>query len=108
MQHYESCTVVWLGKNPPLVMGMRKGVCNILSHTLKFGWVRLSPSKWEREKTFTKSKDMFLSLLKKVSSPVYGNEKRPLNIWSYALEFVWVRLPMAIGHEKSRLQHLDS
>ena len=31
-----------MGKTPPLLMGRRKVVCNIWSHALEFGWVRLS------------------------------------------------------------------
>ena len=44
LQHLESCTGVWKGKTPPLLMSRREVVCNISSHTLEFGWVRLPPS----------------------------------------------------------------
>ena len=30
------------------------------------------------------------------------------NMWSHAQEFVWVRLPLANGQERSGLQHLKS
>ena len=68
LQHLESCTGVWVGETPPLLivrregfatsgvmhrslggkdsplqMGRREVVCNIWSHALEFGWVRLLP-----------------------------------------------------------------
>ena len=41
LQHLESCTGVWVGKTPALVMGRRNVVCNMWGHALEFGWVRL-------------------------------------------------------------------
>ena len=43
LQHVESCTGVWVGKTPPLLVGRRKVVCSIWSHAPEFGWVRLYP-----------------------------------------------------------------
>ena len=43
LQHLESCTGVWVGKTPPSLMGKRLVGCNIWSHALEFGWVRLNP-----------------------------------------------------------------
>ena len=40
LQHLESCTVVWVGKTPHLLMVRSEVVCNIWSHALEFGWVR--------------------------------------------------------------------
>ena len=41
--HLESCTGVWLGKPPPLLLGMTMNVSYIWSHALEFGCVRLLP-----------------------------------------------------------------
>ena len=43
LQHLESCTGVWVGKTPPLLMVRTKVLLNIWSHALEFGWVRLPP-----------------------------------------------------------------
>ena len=43
LQYLDSCTGVWVGKTPPLLMVRREVLCNIWSHALKFGWVRLPP-----------------------------------------------------------------
>ena len=43
LQHLESCTGVWMGKTPPLLMVKREVGCNIWCHALEFGWVRLLP-----------------------------------------------------------------
>ena len=43
LQHLESCTGVWLGKTPPLLLGRIEVICTIWSHALEFGWVRLPP-----------------------------------------------------------------
>ena len=40
-QNLESCTGVWVGKSHHLLMGKREVVCNIWSHALEFGLVRL-------------------------------------------------------------------
>ena len=37
LKHLESCTEVWVGKTPPLLMVRREVVSNIWSHALKFG-----------------------------------------------------------------------
>ena len=57
------------GKDSPLQMGRREVVCNIWSHALEFGWVRLLP---------------LLMIRREVGC----------NICSHALEFGWVRLPL--------------
>ena len=72
-----------MGKIPFLLMCRIEVVCNIWSHALKFGWVRLPPCKWSGEKWFC-------------------------NIWSHELEFGWVRLPLANGQEGSCLQQMES
>ena len=41
LQHLKSCNGVWVGKTPPFLMSRREVVCNIWSHALEFGWVRL-------------------------------------------------------------------
>ena len=43
LQHLESCTGVWVGKTPTLLMVRSKVVCNIWSHALEFQWLRLPP-----------------------------------------------------------------
>ena len=43
LQDFESSTGVYLGKTPSLLMGRSKDICNIWSHALEFGWVRLPP-----------------------------------------------------------------
>ena len=50
-----------------LLLIMRVVVCNIWSHALELGWVRLSPL-------------------------IMGKSEVVYNIWSHALEFEWVRL----------------
>ena len=40
LQYLESCTGVWVGKTPPLLMVRREVVFKIWSHALEFGWRR--------------------------------------------------------------------
>ena len=54
-----------MGKTPPFLMVRREVVCNIWSHELEFGWVRLPPL-------------------------LIGRVEVVCNICSHALEF-WVR-----------------
>ena len=87
-QHLESLTGVWVGKTPPNLVGRRKVVCNIWSHALVFGWVKLPlasgkeqsclqhlescisvwvgktppPCMWDRETSFATSRVMHWSL----------------------------------------------
>ena len=41
LQHVESSIEVWVRKTPPLLMVRIEVVCDIWSHALEFGWVRL-------------------------------------------------------------------
>ena len=36
-----------------------------------------------------------------------GRREMVCNIWSHALEFEWVRLPLSNGQERSGLQHVE-
>ena len=78
----QSCTSVSVGKPPPWLMGRRKFVCNICSHALEFGWVRLPLAN--------------------------GQEKSPLQHLKFSVEVWWVGLSLANGQEKSGLQYLES
>ena len=44
LQHLLSCSGVSVGKTLPLLMGIRKVVCNIRNHALECGCVRLPSS----------------------------------------------------------------
>ena len=55
LQHLESCTGVWVGKTPPLLIVSRDVVCKIWSHALEFVCVRLPPFYWAGEKWFAVS-----------------------------------------------------
>ena len=108
LQHLESCTIVWVGKTPPLLMGRSKDVCNICSHTLEIGSVRL-PLSDEQDKSCLQHLELCTEDWEGKTSPLLlGRRKVICNIWSYELEFGWVRLPLSNGQEKSCLQHLQS
>ena len=46
LRHLQTCTRVWVGKTPPLLMGRRKVVCNTYTYVLELGWVTLPPCRW--------------------------------------------------------------
>ena len=50
LHNLESCTGVWVGKSPLLLMDRRKFVCNIWSHALELGLVGL-PLAMRQEKS---------------------------------------------------------
>ena len=83
MLHLESCTRDLGEKTSPLLMGRREVVCNICSHALEFGWVRLSPCQSAGEKWFATSVIMH---------------------WSFGYE----DYPLANEQEISGLQYLKS
>ena len=83
LQYLESCTGVWVGKTPPLLMVRREVVFKIWSHALEFNRVRPPPL-------------------------LMGRREVVCSIWSHTLEFGWVRLPPSYGQERIGLQHLES
>ena len=83
-------------------------VCNIGSHALEFGWVRHPLSNGQE-----RSGLQYLELCTGVwvgKTPTFLMQRGEVDcsIRSPALEFGWVRLPLANGQERSGLQHLES
>ena len=100
MQHLESCSRVWVGKTPPLLMGRTEVVCNIWSHALEFGLVR--PLLMGR-------RNLVCNIWSHVGKTlVNGKEKSCLqHLESCTRVCVCTTFPYANVQKKSRCQHLE-
>ena len=93
LQHLESCTGLWVGKTPSLLMGKREVVCSIWIPALEFGWVRPPLLMVRREVVCNIwSHTLEFGCVRLPPLPMFRREV-VCNIWSHALEFAWVRLP---------------
>ena len=93
MQHLASCTRVWVGKTPSLLMVRREMDCNILSPSLEFDWVRVPPCYGQEISGLQDLESCTGVCVGKTPSLLLGWREVVCNIWSHALEFEWVRLP---------------
>ena len=83
-------------------------VCNIWSHALEFGCVRL-PLGYGQERSGLQHLESCTGVWVGKTAPLLMSRIEVVcNIWSHALEFGWVRLPLANGQERSAFQHLES
>ena len=89
-------------------MEMRKDVCNFFSHAMEFGWERFPLANGNEKRRLQHLESCTGVRLCKTPPLLMGMRKDICSSWSHALEFGCVRLPLANGNEKRRLQHLES
>ena len=82
-----------MGKTPSLLMGRRDVVCNIWSHALEFGWVRLPPCHGHKRSGLQHLESCTGVWVGKTPTLLTARREVDFNLWSHVLEFGWVRLP---------------
>ena len=83
-----------MGKTLPLLMVRREVVCNIWSHALESGWVRLALTNGQERSGLQHQESCTQVWVGKIPPFLMVSREVVCNIWSHALEFGWERLPL--------------